>query len=83
MARTKGTDPASKAGPRLVTKSARAKSPKPTAISHEQIALRAYELFLIEGGGDSVGQWLRAERELTESLAPTRIRRAAGTLRKA
>ena len=37
--------------------------PPPT---HEQIALRAYEIFLKRGGiqGDSMADWIEAEREL-------------------
>jgi hypothetical protein len=36
------------------------------AVTHEQIAQRAYELYLARGGGqgDAVGDWLAAEREL-------------------
>jgi len=35
-------------------------------IAHDQIAIRAYELFLQDGGvhGRHVDHWLRAEREL-------------------
>ena len=38
---------------------------------HEQIARRAYELFLARGGagGDPFHDWLRAERELLQSRA--------------
>ena len=34
------------------------------AISHDQIALRAYELHLAGVEGDPMEHWLRAEREL-------------------
>jgi hypothetical protein len=36
------------------------------AVTHEQIAQRAYELYLARGGGqgDPIGDWLAAEREL-------------------
>jgi hypothetical protein len=34
------------------------------AVTHEQIALRAYELHLAGADGDPVEHWLRAEREL-------------------
>jgi hypothetical protein len=37
------------------------------AISHDQIALRAYEIHLSGVGGDPVEHWLRAERELAEA----------------
>jgi hypothetical protein len=49
------------------TKSARA----PAAPTSEQIAARAYELFVARGGehGHDVEDWLAAERELTEAHA--------------
>lgn len=56
-------------GPRLVKRTAA--KPKPSVVqpdlTHEQIAMRAYELFTQEGGahGQHVDHWLRAERELT------------------
>jgi DUF2934 family protein len=34
------------------------------APSHDDIAMRAYELYLAEGGGDELSHWLRAEQEL-------------------
>lgn len=39
-----------------------------TAPAHEQIALRAYEIYLERGGapGDALEDWTRAERELME-----------------
>jgi hypothetical protein len=33
-------------------------------VTHEQIALRAYELHLAGTDGDAMAHWLRAEREL-------------------
>jgi hypothetical protein len=36
----------------------------PVAVTHEQIAARAYELHLAGAGGDPLEHWLRAEREL-------------------
>jgi hypothetical protein len=33
-------------------------------VTHEQIALRAYELHLTGNDGDAMAHWLRAEREL-------------------
>jgi hypothetical protein len=33
-------------------------------VTHEQIALRAYELHLTGSDGDAMAHWLRAEREL-------------------
>jgi hypothetical protein len=60
MAKTKATSssPAKKLG--------KAKTP-PT---YEEIALRAYHIYLERGStpGDSLADWLRAERELTEGL---------------
>jgi hypothetical protein len=35
-----------------------------THVTHEQIALRAYELHLAGTEGDALAHWLRAEREL-------------------
>lgn len=39
-----------------------------TAPTHEEIALRAYEIYLERGGspGDALKDWTRAERELME-----------------
>lgn len=39
-----------------------------TAPTHEEIALRAYEIYLERGGapGDALQDWMRAERELFE-----------------
>jgi hypothetical protein len=36
----------------------------PAPVTHEQIALRAYELHLAGTEGDALAHWLRAEREL-------------------
>jgi hypothetical protein len=36
----------------------------PGPITHEQIALRAYEIHLEGTEGDALAHWLRAEREL-------------------
>jgi len=42
----------------------------PVQVSHEQIATRAYHLYLARGGrgGDQFQDWLIAERELRDSL---------------
>lgn len=47
------------------TKKSRAEKSAPT---HEEIALRAYEIYLERGGapGDALQDWTRAERELME-----------------
>jgi hypothetical protein len=45
------------------------KSPSAQSVpSHEEIALRAYEIYLERGAtpGDALGDWARAERELLE-----------------
>jgi len=45
-----------------------------TAPTHEQIALRAYEIYLERGGaaGDAFEDWTRAERELMEKNSKPR-----------
>jgi len=83
MSRTKGTDAVERVGPRLVAKSVRGKSAQAAAVPHEQIAIRAYELFLHEGGGSDLSHWLRAEQELLQSRMPVRAKRAIGTRAKA
>ena len=47
---------------RRIVRRRRAAAPAP--VTHEQIALRAYELHLAGDAGDPVANWLRAEREL-------------------
>ena len=80
MPRAKSAESAAPVGPVLVAKSVRVKSAP--AIPHEQIALRAYELFMMEGGGDDVEHWLRAERQLFEAQLPRPVKRAAGARAK-
>jgi hypothetical protein len=75
MPRTKNADAIVGIGPRLV---ASAKSAPAGSVSHEQIAFRAYELFLQEGGGSEVDHWLRAERELRASLSARPAKKVAG-----
>jgi hypothetical protein len=59
------------------------KSPAPTAKkskaaksapTHEEIALRAYQIYLERGGapGNELEDWTRAERELEKSSKPGR-----------
>ena len=68
MPRPSKPQPDAPTGPRLV-KQTTAK-PQPSVVqpdlTHEQIAMRAYEFFQQEGGmhGQHVDHWLRAEREL-------------------
>ena len=65
--------PKSKSSASPKTKTTRqTKKPAPT---HEEIALRAYQIYLERNGapGDSHSDWLRAEAELTAgSKKPTR-----------
>lgn len=50
------------------TKKTQAAKNPPT---HEEIALRAYEIYLERGGapGDALEDWTRAERELREKIS--------------
>lgn len=45
-----------------------------SAPTHEEIALRAYEIYLERGGaaGDALQDWTRAERELIEKSSKPR-----------
>ena len=81
MPRAKSADGVERVGPRLVAKSVRVKSAQP-AVPPEQIAIRAYELFLEEGGGSDVSHWLRAEQELLAARTPVGVRKTAGTRAK-
>jgi hypothetical protein len=49
---------------RAVKPTARKRAAAPEPVTHEQIALRAYELHLLGAGADPMENWLRAEREL-------------------
>jgi hypothetical protein len=62
---TKAT--ASKRVRRVVKPSARRRAAAPQPVTHEQIALRAYELHLLGAGADPMDNWLRAERELVSA----------------
>lgn len=55
--------------PAPITEEAASGSP----ISHEEIAARAYELFLARGGqqGDDLADWFRAEAELLRERSST------------
>jgi len=65
-------------GPRLVKRTA-SKTPAQPNITHEEIAMRAYEFFQLEGGvhGHHVDHWLRAESELREITQPPKRAAAA------
>ena len=52
---------------RTIKPSARKRAAAPAPVSHEQIALRAYELHLLGAGADPMDNWLRAERELVSA----------------
>ncbi|HKW34025.1 MAG TPA: DUF2934 domain-containing protein [Candidatus Acidoferrum sp.] len=45
-----------------------------SAPTHDEIALRAYEIYLERGGapGDALEDWIRAERELIEKNSKPR-----------
>jgi hypothetical protein len=72
--------PAGLAGPRLVRRSTRPAAAEPTAVSHDQIALHAYWLFLERGcvHGHDLDDWLTAERELLEARSESMAKRVAG-----
>jgi len=63
--------PKAKAASAEVTKKAKNVAARPT---YDDIALRAYHIYLERGctSGDPMRDWLRAERELTESPKPSR-----------
>ena len=84
MPRTPKSQAATLAGPRLVRKSVRAPSTRTGEALHEQIAIRAYELFLQEGckHGRDVSHWLRAEQELHASETPAPAVKKVGGPRK-
>ena len=52
---------------RAMKPSSRKRAAAPALVSHEEIALRAYELHLLGAGADPMENWLRAERELVEA----------------
>jgi len=55
------------------------RSPASPPVTQEQIAIRAYELFLEEGSahGRDVDHWLRAEQQMLSTVAPRRPPRIA------
>ena len=63
--------PKSTQAPATKSKKAAAPKSKPT---HEQIAQRAYEIFLERGStpGDPMQDWLRAEQELSKPAKKSR-----------
>lgn len=82
MPRPSKPKPDAPTGPRLVRRATTAK-PTPSVqpdVTHEQIAMRAYEYFLQEGGvhGHHVDHWLRAELDL-KTLTTQPAKRSAAT----
>lgn len=55
------------ATPKPATKRASSRKPKtkPRQPDHNEIAERAYLIYLGEGASDELANWLRAQRELT------------------
>ncbi len=84
MARTARSQTVASAGPRLVRKSPRTLFTSAAPSLHEQITIRAYELFLEDGGGHGrhVEHWLRAEQELRASETPAPAVKKVGGPRK-
>jgi hypothetical protein len=78
MPRPSKPQPTTPTGPRLVKKRA-PQLPISTEVTHEQIAIRAYELFEQDGfvHGHHVDHWLTAEQELRNVPALQRPKRAA------
>jgi Protein of unknown function (DUF2934) len=60
----KKTTAKAKASTKATTKP---RAPRRRAPTHEAIAKRAYELYLVHGSGSDVSHWLQAERELAAS----------------
>ena len=50
---------------RVSTRTPRARKPKLHKPDHSEISERAYFIHLEDGGSDELGNWLRAERELS------------------
>jgi hypothetical protein len=48
------------------------KSDRPVVITDEQVRRRAHEIYLVRGGkpGNSLLDWLQAEKELRAGLSP-------------
>jgi hypothetical protein len=63
-ATTRSTGPKEPAGKAPSRRKRTAEAPEPT---HDEIAERAYHIYLNESGGDPLAHWLRAKGELTNS----------------
>ncbi|HMD58056.1 MAG TPA: hypothetical protein VKG82_11365 [Solirubrobacteraceae bacterium] len=62
---TSATKPAKPAKPAAKRTGSRKRTTGQRKPSHAEIAERAYFIHIEEGGGDELGNWLRAEDELT------------------
>ena len=80
MPRATKPQSAAPTGPRLVKTATLEPSVQPE-VTRDQIATRAYELFVQDGfvHGNHVDHWLRAERELSAVVAVPQPKRTAGT----
>ena len=81
MPRPSKSQPDAATGPRLVKRNGTKSTPSVQPdVTHEQIAMRAYEFFQQDGGvhGHHVDHWLRAEMEL-KAFAQQPPKRAAAT----
>jgi hypothetical protein len=62
--KTGADEPRPKRTRRIVRPGSRRRAAAAAPVTHEQIALRAYELHLLGEGSDPMENWLKAEREL-------------------
>ena len=84
MPRVSKPQPETPSGPRLVRKTTPKPPTPPPIVTHDQIALRAYEIFEREGfeHGRHLDHWFRAEQELADVLlTPRAAKKVAGTPR--
>ena len=63
-AKTTADEPRPRRTRRIAKPGSRRRGAAPAPVTHEQIALRAYELHLRGEGADAMENWLKAEREL-------------------
>jgi hypothetical protein len=63
-AKTTDAAPRTKRTRRTINPASRRRTAAAAPVTHEQIALRAYELHMLGVGADPMENWLRAEREL-------------------
>jgi hypothetical protein len=60
----KAAGSAARVGATVKRAATRKRSTPASDVTHEQIAVRAYELYEAGAGGDAVEHWLQAEREV-------------------